>query len=85
MAALASANFAYGWGRGQGGGDCYSGPGYAGEIHAASALNLPAEQTEKIKALREAPSEGYQTPSEQDVQQAERTETALVADEPRPG
>jgi len=57
VAALASTNFAYGWdggwGRGQGRGACYD-QGNAGDISAASQLNLTTEQTEKIKALREA-------------------------------
>jgi Spy/CpxP family protein refolding chaperone len=55
--ALASTTFAYGWGggggRGQARGVCYDG-GYAGEIPMASQLNLSAEQTEKIRVLREA-------------------------------
>jgi Spy/CpxP family protein refolding chaperone len=56
--ALASATFAYGWGggggRGQGRGACIGGQGYEGDIPASSQLGLTAEQTAKIKALREA-------------------------------
>lgn len=56
--ALASTTFAYGWGggwgRGQGRGTCIGGPGYEGDIPAASQLGLTADQTSKIKALREA-------------------------------
>ena len=54
--ALASAAFAFGpgggWGRGHGGRHCYN-PG-DGPLPAAGQLNLTAEQTEKIKALRDA-------------------------------
>ena len=54
--ALASAAFAFGpgggWGRGHGGRHCYN-PG-DGPLSAAAQLNLTAEQTEKIKALRDA-------------------------------
>lgn len=55
-AALASAAFAFGpgggWGRGHGGRYCYN-PG-DGPLPAAAQLNLTAEQTDKIKALRDA-------------------------------
>ncbi len=55
-AALASTAFAFGpgggWGRGHGGRQCYN-PG-SGPIPAAAQLNLTAEQTEKIKSLRDA-------------------------------
>ena len=50
VTALAASAFAFGpgWGRGHGGGSCYG-----GEITALSELNLTAEQTAKINALRE--------------------------------
>lgn len=56
--ALASTTFAYGWGGGPGRGhargglDC--GPGCDREIQAIQALDLNAEQTAKIRDLREA-------------------------------
>ena len=50
VAALAASAFAFGpgWGRGHGGG-----PWYGGDVTALSELNLTAEQTAKINALRE--------------------------------
>jgi Spy/CpxP family protein refolding chaperone len=55
--ALASTTFAYGWGgggsRGQGRGACIGGPGPEGDFAAVSKLGLTADQTAKIKALRE--------------------------------
>ena len=54
--ALAASAFAFGpgggWGRGHGGWPCYNQG--AGPIPAAAQLNLTEEQTEKIRALREA-------------------------------
>jgi Spy/CpxP family protein refolding chaperone len=56
--ALASTTFAYGWGggggRGQGRGGCMGGPDDYGDIPAFSQLGLSADQTAKIKSLREA-------------------------------
>ena len=52
--AMASTTFAYGWSRGQGRGGCNGGPGNDGDITAVSQLGLSADQTVKIKALREA-------------------------------
>jgi Spy/CpxP family protein refolding chaperone len=57
-AALATTTFAYGWGggwgRGQGRGACDGGPGYERALKAVPELGLTAEQTAKIKDLREA-------------------------------
>ncbi|MBA4396201.1 MAG: hypothetical protein C0394_02245 [Syntrophus sp. (in: bacteria)] len=56
--ALASTTFAYGWGggpgRGHGRGACDGGPGCDRGIQAIPELGLTAEQTAKIKDLREA-------------------------------
>jgi Spy/CpxP family protein refolding chaperone len=51
VTALAASVFAFGpgWGRGHGGGSCNS-----GDVTALSELNLTAEQTAKVNALREA-------------------------------
>lgn len=48
---FAASAFAFGpgWGRGHGGGQCYG-----GDVTALSGLNLTAEQTAKVNALREA-------------------------------
>ena len=55
--ALASTTFAYGWGggwgRGHGRGACDGGPGYDRDIQAIPELGLTAEQTAKIRDLRE--------------------------------
>ncbi|MCX5846927.1 MAG: Spy/CpxP family protein refolding chaperone [Deltaproteobacteria bacterium] len=53
LAAYAYA-FGPGWGRGHGGGQCYSGGYYGGDITAVPGINLTAEQTAKINALRDA-------------------------------
>ena len=53
--ALASTTYAFGpgggWGRGHGGRACFN---QGGDIPGAAQLNLTAEQTEKIRTLREA-------------------------------
>lgn len=51
VTAFAASAFAFGpgWGRGHGGGHCYG-----GDVTALSGLNLTAEQTAKVNALREA-------------------------------
>jgi Spy/CpxP family protein refolding chaperone len=55
LVALTTTSFAYGWGQGMRGG---RGPGYgscqSGDLQGLSALNLTADQTDKIKNLREA-------------------------------
>jgi len=56
--ALASTTFAYGWGggwgRGHARGACDGGPGCDRDIQAVQALGLTAEQTAKIRDMREA-------------------------------
>src|SRR5512136_469281 len=51
VTAFVASAFAFGpgWGRGHGGGPCYG-----GDITALTELNLTAEQTAKVNALREA-------------------------------
>ncbi|MDY0042768.1 MAG: Spy/CpxP family protein refolding chaperone [Desulforhabdus sp.] len=55
VVALAVSVFAYGpnWGRGHGGRECYGG-GAWDRIKATPGMNLTAEQTAKIDAIREA-------------------------------
>jgi Spy/CpxP family protein refolding chaperone len=49
VAALATSAFAFGWGRGPGYGPCAR-----GDFQGPSGLNLTAEQTAKIKEMRES-------------------------------